>query len=183
MLDRLKDLKPAPFVLPQAAKPSTMKVVVVDGSGVKGRAAQVEAALVARGFVSGGSADASISDFAKTQVRYGTGEGTKGLSVAEYMGSGNAVEVASTDIQESGEDVEGRRAGGPRARLSRPSRFVDKGAPSTSAGSTDGRARFDGAGRRSTSSTTTTTSGITPDTRYVPVSGDSINPLVGCPKT
>jgi len=33
----------------------------------------------------------------------------------------------------------------------------------------------------SPSSTTTTTSGFTPDTRYVPDSGNALDPLVGCP--
>ena len=107
VLDRLKNLEPPTFVLPEAAKPSTVKVVVVDGSGVKGRAAQVEAALVARGFRSGGSADASSSDYAKTQVRYATGQGEKGLSVAEYIGTGNVVEVASTSVQDGGRILHG----------------------------------------------------------------------------
>jgi LCP family protein required for cell wall assembly len=173
LLDRLKNLKRPAFVLPQAAEPSTVKVVVVDGSGVAGRAAQVEADLVARGFKSGGSADASITDYEKTQVRYGTGEGKKGLSVAEYIGTGNAVEVASTDVQEGGRTLQGdvlvvlgRDYPNLRGLLAQPPTST------TATGSTGGNAA---------SSTTTTTSGITPDTRYVPVSGDSIEPLVGCP--
>jgi LCP family protein required for cell wall assembly len=181
VLDRLKNLTPPPFVLPQAAKPSTVMVVVVDGSGVKGRAAQVEDELVARGFVTGGSADASISDFATTQVRYGTGQGKKGLSVSEYIGSGNAVEVASTDIQEAGRTLKGDVLVILGRDFPNLHGLLTKSLPSTSAGST--AALGSTVPASSASSTTTTTSGITPDTRYVPVSGDSINPLVGCPKT
>jgi hypothetical protein len=48
---------------------------------------------------------------------------------------------------------------------------LEKTGSSTTSGSTP----------TSSTSTTTTTVGITPDTRYVPVSGDSIKPLVGCP--
>jgi LCP family protein required for cell wall assembly len=173
LLDRLKDLKRPPFVLGQAAAPSTVKVVVVDGSGVSGRAAKVEADLASRGFKSGGAADASISDYGKTQVRYGTGEGKKGLSVAEYIGTGNAVEVASTDVIEDGRTLHGdvlvvlgRDYPTLRGLLSHPDTLTSV------TGSTSGAPA---------SSTTTTTSGITPDTRYVPVSGNSINPLVGCP--
>jgi len=176
LLDRLKNLEPPKFVLPQAAKPSTVKVVVVDGSGVQGRAAAVERALVSRGFRSGGSADANSSDFAKTQVRYPTGAGEKGLSVAEYIGTGNAVEVASTNVQEQGRVLRGdvlvilgRDYPSLRGLLAHPD-------SSTSSPSARGGARSS-----SSTSSTTTTTGITPDTRYVPVSRDSITPLVGCP--
>ena len=175
VLDRLKNLEPPKFVLPQAAKPSSVKVVVVDGSGVAGRAATVERDLVARGFRSGGSADASSNDFAKTQVRYATGQGEKGLSVAEYLGTGDAVEVASTDVQEQGRILHGdvlvilgRDYPSLRGLLSKPGASLPTSVPQVSAPT-------------SSTSTTTTTSGITPDTRYVPVSRDSIVPLVGCP--
>jgi LCP family protein required for cell wall assembly len=170
VLDRLKNLKRPAFVLPEAAEPASVKVVVVDGSGVKGLAAQVEADLVARGFRSGGSADASISNYDKTQVRYPTGEGKKGLSVAEYIGTGNAVEVASTDVQDGGRTLRGDALVVLGRDYPTLHGLLKKAASSTTSGSTP-----------STSSTTTTTAGITPDTRYVPVSGDSIKPLVGCP--
>ncbi|MDQ1509985.1 MAG: hypothetical protein QOG50_1829, partial [Actinomycetota bacterium] len=175
VLDRLKNLAPPKFVLPMAAAPSTVKVVVVDGSGVQGRAAKVEHDLVARGFRSGGSADASTSDFAKTQVRYLSGQGKKGLSVAEYLGTG-AVEVTSTSVQEQGRILRGdvlvilgSDYPSLRGLLSQPDSSTST-STSTRAGSASG-----------TSSTTTTTSGATPDTRYVPISRNSITPLVGCP--
>jgi len=176
VLDRLKNLEPPKFVLPEAAKPSTVKVVIVDGSGVAGRAAQVERDLVARGFRSGGWADASGSDFAKTQVRYATGQGKKGLAVAEYLGSG-AVEVVSTSVQEQGRILRGdvlvilgRDYPSLRGLLAQPDSST-----STSTSTPNGSRPSN------TSLTTTTTSGVTLDTRYVPVSRDSITPLVGCP--
>lgn len=176
LLDRLKNLKRPAFVLPDAAEPSSVKIVVVDGSGVQGRAAKVEADLRARGFRSGGSADASISNYEKTQVRYATGEGKKGLSVAEYIGTANAVEVATTDVQEGGRTLHGDVLVVLGRDYPSLHGLLTQGTSSTTSGTTSGSGSA-----ASTSSTTTTTSGITPDTRYVPVSGDSINPLVGCP--
>jgi hypothetical protein len=180
VLDRLKDFTPKTFVLPAAADPSTVKVVVVDGSGVKGRAASVERDLVARGFRSGGSGDASSTEFAKTQVRYGLGEGEKGLSVAEYIGTGNAVEVEDTSVQDGSRTLRGdvlvilgRDYPRLRGLLSKPPASTTSSAPTSSAPATTAAA--------STSSTTTTTSALTPDTRYVPYSGDALAPLVGCP--
>jgi len=180
VLDRLKNLEPPKFVLPEAAKPSTVKVVVVDGSGVPGRAAQVEHDLVARGFRSGGWADASSSDFAKTQVRYATGQGKKGLAVAEYLGSG-AVEVVSTSVQEQGRILSGdvlvilgRDYPSLRGLLAKPP-------PSSTSVAASSTVPRDSGPTSSTSSTTTTTSGFTPDTRYVPDSGNALDPLVGCP--
>jgi LCP family protein required for cell wall assembly len=179
VLDRLRNFTPKTFVLPVAADPSTVKVVVVDGSGVKGRAASVERDLVARGFRSGGSGDASSTEFAKTQVRYGLGEGEKGLSVAEYIGTGNAVEVEDTSVQDGSRTLRGdvlvvlgRDYPRLRGLLSKPAASTTSSAPTSSAPAT---------GAASTSSTTTTTSAITPDTRYVPYSGDALAPLVGCP--
>jgi hypothetical protein len=181
-LDRLKNFTPKTFVLPQAADPSTVKIVVVDGSGVKGRAASVERDLVARGFQSGGSGDASGSDFAKTQVRYGLGEGEKGLSAAEYIGTGNAVEVEDTSVQDGSRTLRGdvlvilgRDYPSLRGLLSKPPSSTTMSAPPSSVPTTSA-----GSGT-ATSSTTTTTSALTPDTRYVPYSGDALAPLVGCP--
>jgi LCP family protein required for cell wall assembly len=176
LLDRLKNFTPKTFVLPEAADPATVKVVVVDGSGVKGRAASVERDLVERGFRSGGSGDASGTDFAKTQVRYGLGEGEKGLSVAEYIGTGNAVEVEDTSVQDGSRTLRGdvlvilgRDFPHLRGLVSKPpSSTTTSSTPATSAVS-------------SASSTTTTISALTPDTRYVPYSGDALAPLVGCP--
>jgi LCP family protein required for cell wall assembly len=180
LLDRLKNFTPKTFVLPEAADPATVKVVVVDGSGVKGRAVSVERDLVARGFRSGGSGAAGDTDFAKTQVRYGLGEGEKGLSVAEYIGTGNAVEVDDTSVQDGSRTLRGdvlvilgRDYPNLRGLLSKP--------PSSTSTSASTSSTPAPSAASSTSSTTTTTSALTPDTRYVPYSGNALAPLVGCP--
>jgi LCP family protein required for cell wall assembly len=177
VLDRLKDLRRPPIVLPTATNPSNVKVVVVDGSGTKDRAASVEAALAARGFHAGGSADASTSNYAKTQVRYAPGQASKGLTVALYLGTANVVEAASTSVQDGARHlsgdvlvVVGRDFPNLRGLLSSPA------SSTSSSGASGGTSPSS-----STSSTTTTTSVSTPDTRYVPVSPNSITPLVGCP--
>ena len=53
VIDGLKDLTLPPN-LPRLVEPRLVKVVVVDGSGVNGRADAVQSALAARGFVRGG---------------------------------------------------------------------------------------------------------------------------------
>ena len=183
LLDRLKNFNQSTFVLPVAAKPSSVKVVVVDGSGVKGRAATVERELVARGFRSGGSGDASSTEFAKTQVRYGLGKGEKGLSVAEYIGTGNAVEVEDTSVQDGSRTLRGdvlvilgSDYPSLHGLLSQSPSSTIASAPSSSVASTSA-----GSGTSSSTSTTTTTLGVTPDTRYVPYSGNALVPLIGCP--
>jgi len=181
LLDRLKNFTPETFVLPQAADPSDVKVVIVDSSGVQGRAAQVEREFVARGFRSGGSAESNGTEFDKTQVRYGVGQGEAGLAVAEYVGTGNAVEVEGTSVQDGSRTLRGdvlvilgRDYPGLRGLLAKPP------VSSTSVASSS-TVPHDSGPTTSPSSTTTTTSGFTPDTRYVPDSGNALDPLVGCP--
>ena len=149
-----------------------MKVVVVDGSGVKGRAAEVESALVERGFRSGGSADASSGDYAKTQVRYASGKARKGLTAALYIGTANVVEAATTSVQDGSRNLRGdvlvilgRDYPDLRGILGQSD--LPTTAPST--------------GSTTTTTTSTTTPTTTPDTRYVPISPNSLEPLVGCP--
>lgn len=180
LLDRLKDLQLPPVVLPDPVAPETVKVVVVDGSGETGRARALESALVGRGFASGGSADASNSNYAKTQVRYLRGQAAKGLTAALYIGTGNVVEAASTNVQDGARNLRGdvlviigRDYPNLRGLLADP-------APSTSA-TTSTTATSVGSGTSSSTSTTTTTPTTTPDTRFVPVSPNSLEPLVGCP--
>jgi LCP family protein required for cell wall assembly len=181
LLDRLKNFTPETFVLPQAADPSDVKVVIVDSSGVQGRAAQVERDFVARGFRSGGSAESNGTEFDKTQVRYGVGQGDAGLAVAEYVGTGNAVEVEGTSVQDGSRTLRGdvlvilgRDYPSLRGLLAKP----PASSTTSVASSTVPR---DSGPTSSPSSTTTTTSGFTPDTRYVPDSGNALDPLVGCP--
>jgi hypothetical protein len=133
---------------------------------VKGRAAELQTKLQSRGFLDGGSGDASVSDFLKTQVRYAPGRAVEGLTVALYLGTSNVVEAASTtlrlgDQQLNGDVivVVGRDYPKLRGLLARPARSTTSAA--------------------GTSSTTTTIE--VPDTRYVPVSTNGLRPLVSCP--
>ena len=174
VLDQLKDLHRPPVFFPNAVAPSSVKVVVVDGSGVTGRAASVQSALVGRGFRSGGSADAGGSTYPKTQVRYAPGQASKGLTVALYLGTANVVEAASTSVQDGSRILHGdvlvvigRDYPSLRGLLAQSTSSTT----ATSASSAPA----------TSTSTTTTTSGTTPDTRYVPVAPKSLGPLVGCP--
>ena len=169
VIDRLKDLAD-PLALPPVVAPSTVKVVVVDGSGVKDRAKKVNAAFEGHGFESGGYGDATQTDYAKTQVRYAPGQAKKGFTAALYLGTLNVVEAASTTVQLGSQKlsgdvivVVGRDYPGLKGPLSKP---VPSTTPTTApTGST----------------TTTTTPQVTVDTRYVPVAASGLEPLVGCP--
>jgi LCP family protein required for cell wall assembly len=170
ILDRLKDLS-VPVAIPQLANPSEVRVVTVDASGVKGRATELQTRLTGRGFLDGGSGDASISDFPKTQVRYAPGQALAGLTVAWYLGTSNVVEAESTTLRHGDQTlngdvivVVGRDYPKLRGLLARPAH--------------PGRSTTTSAG--GTSSTTTTTIEV-PDTRYVPVATNGLRPLVSCP--
>ena len=169
VLDRLKDLSVPVSQLPTLAEPSTVRVVTVDASGVNGRATELQAKLTGRGFVDGGTGDASQSDFPKTQVRYAPGKAVDGLTVALYLGTSNVVEAANTTLRLGDQKlngdvivVVGRDYPDLHGLLARPA---------------SGRSTTTVAG---TSSTTSTTIEV-PDTRYVPVSTNGLRPLVGCP--
>jgi LCP family protein required for cell wall assembly len=173
VLDRLKDLS-QPVQLPQLADPEDVRVVVVDGSGSEGRAAELSDELTDRGFVDGGVGDASVTDFPKTQVRYAPGHAVEGLTVALYLGTSNVVEATSATLQLGSEEltgdvivVVGEDYSRLRGLLARP----ESNATSTSRAT----------GSTSTSSSTTTTTIEVPDTRYVPVATQGLKPLVGCP--
>jgi len=170
VLDRLKDLSVPLQQLPQLAKPSAVRVVTVDASGVKGRASEVENKLTRRGFVDGGAGDADRSDFTKTQVRYAPGKAIAGLTVALYLGTSNVVEAASTTLRLGEQQLNGdvivvlgRDYPKLRGLLARP---VPGESTTTVAAA---------------SSSTTTTTIEVPDTRYVPVATSGLRPLVGCP--
>ena len=189
VLDRLKDLTLPPVKLPNLVAPSKVKVVVVDGSGVTGRAGQIESALVGRGFRAGGSADASSSRYAKTQVRYAPGEASMGLTVALYLGTANVVEAANTAVVDGAKTlsgnvlvVVGRDYPGLRGLLSEPAPSTSSTATSSSGATGTSGVTGPGVSSSTSSSTTTTLTPVTtPDTRYVPVSANSLTPLVGCP--
>ncbi len=97
LLERLRDFSASRSRCPKLEAPANVSVRVVNGSGVKGRAAEVLAAFVAHGFKRAGPpADAEPSDYAKTKVRYAPGMASKGLLVASYLDTAEVVEAADT---------------------------------------------------------------------------------------
>ncbi len=179
VLARLKDLK-NPVAPPKVIAPSKIKVVVVDGSGVKGLAGSVEAAFRDRGFQIGGAGDASQTDYAKTQVRYGSGDQTKGFTVAFYLGTGNYVEGPTTaklgDKTLKGDVlvVLGRDYPHLPGGLNKP-------VPSTTVPRRNTTSGIHAPSTTTSTSTTTTLPQSTTDTRYVPTAKKGVVPLVGCP--
>jgi LCP family protein required for cell wall assembly len=183
---RLKDLK-NPVAFPKVVAPSNVKVVVVDGTGVTGRAASVEQAFRAHGFKTGGVGEASRSDYAKTQVRYGSGDQTKGFTVAFYLGTENYVE-APTSAKLGNKTLKGdvlvvigRDYPTLPGVLKRP--VPSTTAPRRTSTSVKPHSSSSTSTHSSTSTSTTTTTipASTTDTRYVPTAKKGIAPLVGCP--
>jgi LCP family protein required for cell wall assembly len=184
VLDRLKNLSIV-AKLPELVSPSNVKVVVVDGSGVPGRAASVQAALAARGFVSGGFGDATRTDYAKTQVRYQSDAVSKGFTTALYLGTSNVAEVSSTTVRLGSKKltgdvivVIGRDYPSLRGVLSRP---IPTSTTTTSTTAPAGGTTSTTSGAPPSSTSSTTTAVTTPDTRYVPTARHGRRPLVGCP--
>jgi LCP family protein required for cell wall assembly len=173
VLDRLKDLS-QPVQLPQLADPEDVRVVVVDGSGTEGRAAELSGKLTDRGFLDGGEGDASVTDFPKTQVRYAPGHAVEGLTVALYLGTSNVVEAASTTLKFGSETLTGDVIVVVGTDYPNLSGLLARSSSSSSTTSSTRRST-------STTSSTTTTTIEVPDTRYVPVATEGLKPLVGCP--
>ena len=100
LLDQLANFTPpAPFI-PLIVHPDTVRVRVVNGSGVPGIAARVLHALVGAGFRSAGPAtDADRSTYAHTQVRWTSGKDNQGVTVVYATGAktfGQATAPADT---------------------------------------------------------------------------------------
>jgi LCP family protein required for cell wall assembly len=169
IIDRLKNLAD-PLALPPVVDPATVKVVTVDGSGVDGRAEAVDSAFTAHGFKSGGFGDATSNDYAHTQVRYAPGQAKKGFTAALYLGTLNVVEASNTSVQLGSKELHGDVivvVGRDYPKLKGPLTKPVSETTTTSA--------------PDSTTTTTTTPAVTVDTRYVPVSENGLEPLVGCP--
>ncbi|HTD50477.1 MAG TPA: LCP family protein, partial [Acidimicrobiia bacterium] len=77
-----------PTVRPASVAASTVTVRVLNGSGIAGLAAQVLRSLTAAGFRAAGPAgNAPRSDYAETEVRWASGEGSKGATVVYATGA------------------------------------------------------------------------------------------------
>jgi LCP family protein required for cell wall assembly len=170
VLDRLKNLAD-PLSLPPIVAPSTIKVVVVDASGVEGRAKAVNDAFVAHGFKSGGYGDATSSDYEKTQVRYAAGQANKGFTTAFYAGAlSSVVQTTDASVRLGSKTLHGDVLVVLGRDYPKLEGLLSKPVPSTTTTIAS-----------ASTTTTTTTPPVTADTRYVPVSATGLEPLVGCP--
>jgi LCP family protein required for cell wall assembly len=180
LIERLKDLRPPVVKFPKVVAPSKVRIVVVDASGVKGRAAKVRAALTAFGFKSGGGGDARQTDYAKTQVRYASGDKAAGFTVAFYLGTQNYVE-APTRVKLGRRTLSGDVLLVIGRDYPKLPGSVQRHIPATTLPTSTSNADTGTAANTTTPSTTTTTPSTTPDTRYVPTAKTGRAPLVGCP--
>ena len=178
-LDQLKNLRRPPVFFLNAVAPASVKVVVVDDSGVTGAAASVQSALVGRGFRSGGSADAGGSTLPEDAARAVRARAaSKGLYRRCTLGTANRVEAESNSVQDGSRILHGEvlvvmgrnyPSLWPPAAVHLLYDRPPRRAP---------RTRHSSAPATSTS-TTTTTGGTTPDTLR-PGRSKSLGPLVGC---
>jgi hypothetical protein len=164
LLFRLANFTATKPFLPPLVDPRTVRVRVVNGSGVAGLGDRALSALVAAGFRSAGPVvDTDRANYARTQVRWAPNREAKGVTITYATAakvSGEAVKVADT----LGGDVlvvVGRDWPALHHHLTD---LVPKPTTSTVAGAT----------------TTTTT--VRVDSPFVPVDPKTGGVLVGCPK-
>jgi polyisoprenyl-teichoic acid--peptidoglycan teichoic acid transferase len=100
LLFRLADFQALKPFLPSLVDPSTVRIRVVNGSGIPGLGDKALTQLRGAGFASNGaSVDADRSDFAHTQVRWAPDQEVKGVTVAYATAakqSGQAIKAADT---------------------------------------------------------------------------------------
>ena len=80
-------------VPPANIPPSTVRVRILNGSGIGGLAGKTSQQLAAAGFQSAGTGDADSFGYRRTVIRYGTGQRDKALLLRSYL-------VAGADIEE-----------------------------------------------------------------------------------
>ena len=182
LLFRLASFNPAKPFLPPLVNPHTVRVRVVNGSGIAGLGARALGQMVAAGFTSVGPAvDADNSNYAHTQVRWAPDQDVKGVTVAYATAakqSGQAVKASDT----LGGDV---LVIVGRDWDSLQHHFTNL-APASTTSTTSGATTGTTATTAPTAATTTTTSPITPtsvDPRFEPVDPKTGGVLVGCPKS
>lgn len=167
ILDRLRNFSGLEEFEPPA-DPSTVRVAVLNGSGVRGRAREVHDLLVEHGYRAAAEpADADRDDYPLTAVRYAPGEVRKGLTVAAALGT---LDVSVRADLPPGTDVlviVGRDWADVDAPIKEPS---------------DTTASTGGATSTADPATSTTTTTVAPSvTALVPVDPETGGPLVGCP--
>ncbi|HUI49744.1 MAG TPA: LCP family protein [Acidimicrobiia bacterium] len=169
LLFRLANFAPVKAFLPPLVSPSSVRVRVVNGSGIAGLGARALAQLVAAGFRSAGpAADADRSSYVHTQIRWAVNREVQGVTVAYASGakqSGQALKASDTAgvdvlvvVGRDWNTLQHHFTGLPAAR------------PRATRGTTV------------TSTTTTSTTLPLADRPYVPVSKTG-GVLVGCPRS
>jgi len=176
VLDQLATFTPPKPFIPTLVKANTVRVRVVNGSGIPGIAQHVLNLLVAAGFRSAGPAvDASTSNYTQTQVRWAPHKDIQGVTVVYATGAHQFGQATAADGTLGSEVlvVVGRDwntlhhhlaglPGGPPTSRPRPTTATTT-RPSTT----------------TRSPTTTTIAGY--DQRYLPVDPKTGGTLVGCP--
>jgi LCP family protein required for cell wall assembly len=166
VLFRLASFAPTKPFLPPLVDPSTVRVRVVNGSGISGLGVHALDQLVADGFTSVGPAlDADSSNYARTEVRWGAYKDVEGVTATYATGA----KVAGQTIKES--DTKGADVLIVVGRDwdSLHHHFTET-APKGSATTTP-----------TTPTTPTTVPGVV-DRRFIPVDPKTGGVLVGCPK-
>ena len=177
-----------PKNLPTPVNADSIKVRVVNGSGVSGIAGRVQQMFVDAGFVAAGEpADADQNDYDKTQVRYSPGKSSEGFTAAFAIGTPNFVEAASAQNTLGGDVlvVVGKDFDSllHRFRDVPHSPGAVLGTTTTVAGQTTTTAASTTTTPTTAPQTTTSTTlpRETFDPRFVPVDPKTGGPLVGCP--
>jgi len=180
VLNRLAQFPIPTPAIPRPWPASTVKVRVVNGSGVKNAGKNALAQLVAAGFRSAGPAvDADNQNYTRTQVIYAPGKFSEGFTTAYALGTQNLGQALSAKNTLGGDVLV--IVGKDYPTL--PTNFKGLPKASTTTTATTGSGGSTAPTSSTTTSTTTTTlvPQRTPDTLYVPVDPKTGGPLVGCP--
>jgi LCP family protein required for cell wall assembly len=167
VLDQLANFTPPKLTLPTIVNPHTVTIRVVNGAGIAGLAANVQAALVQAGFrAAGPPANADRSDYTQTQIRYAPGKTSQGATVLYATGARHLGQSPSTSDTLGGDVlvIVGRDWNSLRHHLTGLTSSPTPTNPHVTTGTTQ--------------PTITTTS---VDRRYIPVDPKTGGVLVGCP--
>lgn len=157
ILDRFRGTDPA------ALRPSDVRVLVLNGSGLTGHAGDTSAALTAVGFGAAGTGEADQFDVTEPVVRYTTGSEAKADLVARYLDPSARLERVDEELGADVVVVTGSLQTGVRTAPRPPG-------PSTTATTTTSTTTLDGQ-TSTTSSSTTSTSVV----GYVPQAPDGVD--------
>jgi LCP family protein required for cell wall assembly len=179
LLFRLSNFAPQKPFLPPPSNPATVRVRVVNASGIPNLGRRALAQLVAGGFKSAGPAeDADRPTYARTQIRWAKGKEVQGVTAAFGTGakqSGQALKASDTtdaDVLV----VVGRDWNTLHHHFA--ARWSATSVPRASSSTTTTVAS-----RSASPAPTTTTTLPTADRQFIPVDPKTGGTLVGCPKS